>query len=343
MRHSRRKRAAFTLVELLVVIAIIGILIGLLLPAVQRARESARQTECANNAKQLGTAMAVYETQNKKLPCNWGDPLQSDRGGASFITMLLPFMEQNAVFDQINMKASVSFIDNSTNVNNTLAARNKFSFLQCPSDGSHNGTLLNQYLLPSVEVGVTSYKGCSGSNWNYTSYKFRKADANKTAQATLYPYRTAGFRGTNADKYDGLAFPDGMLGANKNTLAPKHIYLMQLQRDGVSNTFAFGEACPTYSNWSAWYHPEGAAATCAMPPNYLPPNMRPGQYRDNQQENSCFSSKHPDVVIMGLHGGTAKKISDDIDLRVWRALATFDGQETTFGDPAGDLTQVQMP
>lgn len=99
----------FTLVELLVVIAIIGTLIGLLLPAVQAARESARRSSCSNNLKQLGLALHVHESSHKSLPYSWGGPLSSGvtsptpdpTGRLSGFYRLLPFMEQQALFDAI--------------------------------------------------------------------------------------------------------------------------------------------------------------------------------------------------------------------------------------------------
>lgn len=99
-------RAAFTLVELLVVIAIIGILMGLLLPAVQMAREAARRTQCANNMKQLGLAMLNYESSRNRFPNN--NPLvpRSVDGqrivDTPWTVALLPYMEQSNVYDQWN-------------------------------------------------------------------------------------------------------------------------------------------------------------------------------------------------------------------------------------------------
>src|SRR5256885_12647314 len=98
--RRRATSAGFTLVELLVVIAIIGILIGLLLPAVQAAREAGRRTQCSNNLRQLGLAVHNYHDINNQLPALYthyinGDPNVSGQAGYSWswITQLLPFME----------------------------------------------------------------------------------------------------------------------------------------------------------------------------------------------------------------------------------------------------------
>ena len=103
-------RRAFTLVELLVVIAIIGILIALLLPAVQAAREAARRSQCANNLKQIGLALLNYEDAFKTLPPSVVYGCPGDRTTATaeipyhhtWITRILPFLEQQALYDQMD-------------------------------------------------------------------------------------------------------------------------------------------------------------------------------------------------------------------------------------------------
>jgi len=118
----RRKCAGFTLVELLVVIAIIGILVSLLLPAVQAARESARRVSCVNNIRQIGLAIANYENTRKVYPpaglhdppffmnvdgsiMSWTEPTTGLMH--SWVVQILPFLEENAIFDQFDLRTSV--------------------------------------------------------------------------------------------------------------------------------------------------------------------------------------------------------------------------------------------
>ena len=152
---SNNSRRGFTLVELLVVIAIIGILIGLLLPAVQAAREAARRAQCTNNLKQMGLALANFESANKRLPnqcCDefWMayDPVNKSYNRLTRLSaqsLLLPFLEQQPLMDKITSyaqayKDSGAGMPSVTDHTNTEVADNPYktaipAFI-CPSDGN---------------------------------------------------------------------------------------------------------------------------------------------------------------------------------------------------------------
>jgi prepilin-type N-terminal cleavage/methylation domain-containing protein len=106
VRRFKELRRAFTLVELLVVIAIIGILVGLLLPAVQAARDAARRMQCSNNLKQLGLAVHNFESARRQLPTSLRPPSNVASSGeqsrVAVLTDLLPYLEQTAIFDRYN-------------------------------------------------------------------------------------------------------------------------------------------------------------------------------------------------------------------------------------------------
>src|SRR6188768_4106472 len=121
MESTRSRLRGFTLVELLVVIAIIGILVALLLPAIQAAREAARRTQCTNKMKQLGLAMLNYESARKQLPLaytpNYTGPIgkgtcpglntagnsQNFKPHHFVLTFILPYIENQQIFDQIDI------------------------------------------------------------------------------------------------------------------------------------------------------------------------------------------------------------------------------------------------
>ncbi len=153
---TRGARAAFTLVELLVVIAIIGVLVALLLPAVQSAREAARRAQCLNHLKQLGLALHNYEGTHKILPpsiqfWNGDDSRTSDNMRANWIIMILPFMEQQPLYDKFNFNVTISD----------------------PANRLHRGTAIKNLMCPSDPYTRTKFKGLTaaeGDNWQRGNY-----------------------------------------------------------------------------------------------------------------------------------------------------------------------------
>jgi prepilin-type N-terminal cleavage/methylation domain-containing protein/prepilin-type processing-associated H-X9-DG protein len=178
-RNRPTCRRAYTLIELLVVIAIIGILVGLLLPAVQGAREAARNTQCKNNLKQLALAVQNYADAFGCLPM--GTPLwyMADAGrisdNHSLLVAILPQLEQQGLFNAANFSLHIYSYGNLT-VQNT-----KLQLLACPSDGGINGKSPLPYGYGSIpsgswRPGYSSYGGCAGV-WYH-----RSLDPQKLAQ-----------------------------------------------------------------------------------------------------------------------------------------------------------------
>ena len=126
------KRSGFTLVELLVVIAIIGILIGMLLPAVQQVREAARRSQCSNNLKQQSLALLNYESAHMEFPAGSSPYVGSRERGNSFWVSALPFIEQANIFDQYDLTAG-GWTGRSANPNRALLNNAVLNFLLCPS------------------------------------------------------------------------------------------------------------------------------------------------------------------------------------------------------------------
>ena len=157
---TARHRDGFTLIELLVVIAILTVLIALLLPAVQAAREAARRIQCTNNLKQIGLALHNYESVAGVFPPSnvlLGIPGTNNvlwRNGFSVHARILPFMEQGVMFDAINFT-----FDHRSACNSTVVA-SSVSFFTCPSDINSNG----RTPFPFGTASVTSY-GFNAGDW----------------------------------------------------------------------------------------------------------------------------------------------------------------------------------
>ncbi|HEX3600061.1 MAG TPA: DUF1559 domain-containing protein [Lacipirellulaceae bacterium] len=178
MKSDRSRPRGFTLVELLVVIAIIGILVALLLPAIQAAREAARRTQCTNKMKQLALAALNYESAKKQLPLAYSPnntafvPYQGLCAGTpgpvapgnglfhhSFFTYLLPYIEESALYDQIDQKLDwFSTTTNSHGVTNLAVTSKDLDELLCPSTEGRPGSFTTDYAIISM---IDPVKYCS--------------------------------------------------------------------------------------------------------------------------------------------------------------------------------------
>src|SRR6056297_301806 len=163
-------RSAFTLIELLVVIGILGILVGLLLSAVQRAREAARRLSCSNNLKNIGLALHGYHQSHRSFPYGHqmrggldGD-LQNEFGGNGFgwSWSLLPYLEQEGLFEQFDSRYCIGFDDESIGVRNRSLASTPLSIFSCPSDPKPP-----KAVFVAIEGATTSYQAASGSYNGY--------------------------------------------------------------------------------------------------------------------------------------------------------------------------------
>ncbi|WP_254510734.1 DUF1559 domain-containing protein [Anatilimnocola floriformis] len=163
----RSLRGGFTLVELLVVIAIIGVLVALLLPAVQSAREASRRISCSNNMKQLALACLNYEDTYKSLPVGIqfpkGEaPESSRKHGPNWIISILPFMEQQPLFQKFDLTVPISHANNREPRGTTIKA------LLCPTDGFNRRKFVGIDANEGDNWARGNY-GSSGLNWQLDS------------------------------------------------------------------------------------------------------------------------------------------------------------------------------
>jgi prepilin-type N-terminal cleavage/methylation domain-containing protein/prepilin-type processing-associated H-X9-DG protein len=230
--------AGFTLIELLVVISIIGVLIALLLPAVQSARESSRRAQCSNNLKQIGIAMTAYESAFHFLPAagaslNYtkGTPFVDFFDGHSVFARLLPQMEQEVVYNTINFRLPY----NDRNGVNWTAFTTVISSFLCPSAADRSGESGHDDVGDPGETSNQLYQA-KGIGYGITDYgptPFTDISGTGNPPSTASPYPATPLRDVMFTAGNKPNLYDGMIRRGYTAIA--------MVRDGMSNTIAFAE------------------------------------------------------------------------------------------------------
>ena len=326
MLSSYRKWRAFTLVELLVVIAIIGILIALLLPAVQAAREAARRSQCTNNVKQLVLAIHNYHDIFKTFPGCFAATggYSPNNTGHSWLQAVLPFIEQQPLYDQIVFGLPVGSGNpgDATYTVNTGVSRTVVAAYLCPSDSNQGGIMGGRANVNDTRA-ITNYKACSGSNWGWGDAVCR----HRYIKGGHWP-----------NTYHGLDRANGVIMRNASSIKEGWIRMAEIE-DGTTSTFAVGEAVPKWCNHTWWYWFNGSTANCGVPLNYVSNYIRDPANNSSLElrltdwgNNYSFMSRHPGGGNFGICDGSVTFVSDTIDITLYRMLAN-----------RGDGVPVQVP
>ena len=309
----RYRYRGFTLIELLVVIAIIGVLVGLLLPAVQQAREAARRMTCVNNLKQTGLAMHSYYDSNRQLPSGYispgtsaADPSASETAkGYAWGFVLLPYMEQSALFDSIDQTGEAIGTSNEAK-----AAEANLGGYRCPTDTAPMSFSVNNGS-GTVDLPTSNYVAVLG--WNNVT--------------------------TEAGQGNGVFFRNS------------DIQFRDI-RDGLSTTICVGERKHIhdffdqgpYAANSTWYAAVPGvlrdAGMTMMPMMKEGPGslvlghvgqsgMMSGKTPNHTNHIVHFSSSHFGGVAFLLCDGSTHIIRDNIDYQLFKAIGTRAGGEVT--------------
>jgi prepilin-type N-terminal cleavage/methylation domain-containing protein/prepilin-type processing-associated H-X9-DG protein len=324
---TARRASGFTLIELLVVIAIIGILIALLLPAVQKIREAAARMQCSNNLKQLALACHNYHDAEGRFPVNslitdqqnnWVSP------NWSWLARILPYIEQGNMYQEAGiptqrLDGGAPIKNPPTNPTQIVVATQVKTFL-CPSDDSSQGPRTDRANLAGMLVGVTNYKGVAGANWGYYRLATLPNDAGRppniaTDARWINPSTING-------SYNGLNDGDGIFFRADYRVKRRIADIT----DGTSNTFMIGEDIPSKNIHCAWPFANTATGTCAIAPNDK--RLDGTEFAISDWPNLySFRSRHLGGLQFAYADGSVHFISDTIPLSIYRAMATISGGE----------------
>ena len=337
--RNPKTRSAFTLVELLVVIAIIGILVALLLPAIQAAREAARRTKCVNNLKNIALACLNYESSKKTLPPGSTVALNASQSGLGWQVQILPYVEESTVSADAIAKYKTSGDAYSGTMDDLNALR--LPMYLCPSD-NEMALLNDKFDTGTKNRRGMNYAGVMGSYYARTG----NCPATRTNGQYCITSSATGLSGPN--NYDGLLTQGWPTSLKKVT-------------DGTSKTLMLGERWYQARAWMIGAYWSGS--TTSTPPDGPQPttyffysknlsdkvpinhNLNASCYQshDNTTDrppvpsssskslslnNLPFASFHVGGVNFANGDGSVRWVPDDIDTALYLALGSRNGGET---------------
>jgi prepilin-type N-terminal cleavage/methylation domain-containing protein len=323
MKSYGSRRRGFTLVELLVVIAIIGVLVALLLPAVQAAREAARRTQCVNNLKQIGLALHNYHDTYGTFPYGSFNLREAwPSSGTNWRALILPFVEQQTIHDQLTFSSdpSVHFMAGGAAGANALAGNVVLRRLVLPV-----------YRCPSTEIDeLGGHNNVDAMNANYVG-----------VQGAARPIPGPDPNRGTQDCGHGWSCNNGLLVANE-------AFKMARATDGLSNTLIVAEQSAlvagqnrTANYYGGWYgsrhprwvgHPSGCgdlwqAGTSCIRFSINSQIVQTGATEAMYRNNTHWNSKHPGGINAAVADGSVQFITETIDfINLKRLACRYDGE-----------------
>ncbi len=294
--YQRTRRDGFTLIELLVVIAIIGLLVALLLPAVQQAREAARRTQCRDHLKQLALALHNYHDAHQTLPSGYvyrpdfSTSPPNNGAGFSWGAMILPYIEQSSVYHELNWNVAIYHA-----ANETPRKRHLKVFL-CPNDSKSDGGFLEMGPLPEY-YAMASYVACFGPPDLDDTQEKRDGMFSRNSRTRF------------GDVTDGLS-NTLMLGERENGPFRKGI------PHGVHFTYE--------TNWSGavrdWDEPDDDHGHMILFQSGHVPN-------DGFSDDRDVSAPHVGYANFAFGDGSVRGLTENIDFGLYQSLSTRAGGE----------------
>ena len=327
------RRKGFTLIELLVVIAIIAILIALLLPAVQQAREAARRIQCKNHLKQLGLAIHNYADANRLLPPGAAVDLSvtstGNNGSWGVHGRILPYLEQGSLYHKVDLSIAWDF--------QSAIDGLKIAVYACPSDP--NSDRIRDPGGGKVKLYPTTY------GFNYGRWFVFDPSGGRGGDGAFFPNASLSFAAFTDGTSNTLLVAEvkGFQAYNRNG-GPPNTAMPQTVAD-VQAAAASGTDFKKDTGHTEW--PDGrvhhAGVTVTLAPNTVVPYTVAGvtydvDYNSWQEARSgrngsptyaviTSRSYHEGIVNVALMDGSVRSISENIDLGIWRAVGTRNGQE----------------
>ncbi|MBI3409452.1 MAG: DUF1559 domain-containing protein [Planctomycetes bacterium] len=320
-----KRRSGFTLVELLVVIAIIGVLIGLLLPAVQAVRAAAARTQCMNNLKQIMLGMYSYQDTYKKLPPG------IDGNGHSGFKYVLPFIDQKPMYKGLN---NANWFDNTigspTNqqqlTDPTLLPFSDVPLFHCPSDSHvtvfssgnyrlNTGNSVVDYLPPAADPNASIPNPANGVFYSGSDTRTYNIDDGASNTAGISEHLIGNFAGSSASLITDTFIRGPLYVGPADPTVQARIDCSQ-----VTDTTTYTAVLDIGRYWQRGWH------TTTLYDHVMPPNNVSCVFTDNTQTYFQWAtsarSGHPGGVNVAFCDGSVRFISDGIDINTWLGIGS---------------------